>query len=291
MKKSFIITYTLLIALSACASTAPEDYLMVDGKGHSIRADPLWRYLSTGCPFEKLEAYVNNFYEPNWPSVTRHWELDGKFLYLLKIEDSQQNPYPLELLFSNYEDAPVRAIWFSGNVSYRFGESPVIQLNREYYEEEQVIRFIKGREVERFILNHRERWISYAKNIMGQHRPLAGFSPDIPEASSEANGLMTSFLKSAFAVITNPKDPPSKYCPMIWIEFQADLDDFEITEAHKKLSAYELLEAISTEMQVELRVTLTDRLVTYEIRPADLTQGVLETPEATDSSETDAPSS
>ena len=232
-----------------------------------VRADPLWRYLSTACPFEMLESYVNNFYEPNWPNLTRRWELKDTFLYLLKIENGKQEPYPLELLFPDYDGSPVRAKWFSGNVSFRLGDSPAIMLNREYYEEEQVIRFIKGREIERFVLNHRERWLSYARNIMGQYRPLAGFSPDIPEASSETEGLMAGFLNEAFAVITNPKEKPSIYCPEIWIEFQTDLDEFEVTEAHKTLSSYELLEAIAAETQSELSVSITNRLVIYTIRP------------------------
>jgi hypothetical protein len=290
MKKSLLFASALIIALSACASTTPEDHLVVDGEGHLIRADPLWRYLSTACPYEKLEAYVNNFYKPNWPNLTRYWELKGKFLHLLKIEDSEQKPYPLELLFSEYDGSPVRAKWFSGNVSYRLGESPIIQLNHEFYEEERVIRFVKGREVERFVINHRERWLSYARNIMDQYRPLAGFSPDIPEASSGGDGLMKGFLNEAFAVVTNPKGKPALYGPLIWINFQSDLDGFEITEAHKELSSYELLESIAAEMQSELSVTITNRLVTYEIRPADLTKSELEAPASAHSSETNTPS-
>jgi hypothetical protein len=267
MSRFWIIFFSMLVPLwGGAEQTHSEDYLEVDGQGHYIRADPLNRYLSSYCSMNRLEDYVNNFCIPFWPNYTRYWEVEDDQLYLVKIENSDRQQYPLELLFPQFEGGPVLANWFSGIVSYRKDDSPLIKLNREFYEEEDVIRFVNGKEVERFTINHRERWLSYARRIMDRYRPLAGFSPDIPEVSTNSPVLMNDFLAEAFAVVTHPKEKPSLYTPVIAIKFKTDLNDFKVTEALGELSSYELLERIAEETGSALNTTISNRVVTYEIR-------------------------
>jgi hypothetical protein len=266
MRRFWIIFFCLLMPLAGrAAQTHSEDYLEVDGEGHFIRADPLNRYLSSCCSMNRLEEDVDNFCVPFWPDFTRYWEIDDNKLYMVKIENSDGQQYPLELLFPQFEGQPVLANWFSGIVSYRKDDSPVIRLNREFYEEEHVIRFVNGKEVERFTTNHRERWISYARRIMDRYRPLAGFSPDIPEASTNSPVLMNDFLAEAFAVVTHPKEKPSLYTPVIAVRFEVDLNAFSVTETHGELSSYDLLESIAEETGTDLNISISNRVVTYEI--------------------------
>lgn len=265
-----------------------EDYVLIDGKTQTVRADPLYRYLSSACPEKMLDDYVANFCDPYWPNYSRYWEVRDNWLYLLKIETNDKKvEYTLDLLFPYYDSSPIQAVWFSGVLSYRSGDSPVIQLNREYYEEEDVIQFEKGRLIDRFKINHRDRWILYARRIMDKYRPLEGLSLDIhseiPMAAtnhvpdsvggqastnhvSDAEWGMVDYLQYAFSVVTHPKEKPTIYFPVIWIQFNADLDGLELTEAHQELSSYELLETIARETDSVLDVAVSNQLVTFEIR-------------------------
>jgi len=262
-----------------------EDHLMVDGEGRFVRADPLNRYLTYFCKEDRVDAYVNNFIDPYWPDYTRYWELKDKRLYLLKIEtDNKEVDYSLELLFPLYDGSPVEAKWFSGNVSSRLGDSPVIQLNREFFEEESVIRFVKGVEVERFVIDHRERWISYSKRLMDKHHLLAN-DPDSPDESLVVfpgdEGGMVEFLEDVFSPVTHPKEKPSIYYPVIDIEFNADLDDLQLTEAHRELSGYKLLETVAQETQTVLDVAISNRMVFFEIREPEAANSKSLAPSAT----------
>lgn len=271
MNKTIIIASILLLPLqSFTEETHAKDYLTLDGEGHYIRADPMYFFLSTGCRQDRLDNYVNNFCIPYWPNYTKYWELKDTSLYLVKIEANDGKEYPLELLFPSYDGSPIEAKWFSGNVSYRLGESPVIMLNREYYAEESVIRFFKGKEVGRFGIDHRERWISYARRIMDEHRPLEAYrtpegeSLEFPLAYPDSTGTMVDLLDVAFMVVTRPQKK-TLYCPLVDVRFNIDLDDFQLTEAHRTLSSYELLDAIAKETKSVLDVALSNRLVIYEI--------------------------
>lgn len=237
--------------------------MLIDGEGRFVRADPLNRYLTYFCKEDRLEEYVNNFVDPYWPDYTRYWELKDKRLYLLKIEtDNKEVEYPLDSLFPLYDGSPVEAKWFSGNVSSRLGDSPVIQLNREFFEEESVIRFVKGVEVERFVIDHRERWISYSKRLMDKHHLLDDDELEFPSSKGE----MVEFLEDVFSPVTHPKEKPSIYYPVIEIEFNANLDDLQLTEAYKELSGYKLLETVAKETQTVLDVAISNRMVFFEIR-------------------------
>lgn len=242
---------------------------MVDGVAQFIRADPLNRYLSVHCPYKKLEKYVNEFCLPNWPNYTKYWDLKDGILYLDRIETTAGKQYPIELLIPWYEGRPIKAHWFSGIVSYRKDDSPVIMLNREYYEEESVIRFIDGKEVERFTVNHRDRWLTYARRIMDEYYPMAGYSPDFLDVPDRAPGLVGRFLDEAFAIVTRPKEKQSNVCPRIAVQFNADVEDFRMTEAHSELSSYKLLEAIAVQTRTELSVSVSNRVVIYEIHEKD----------------------
>ncbi|MEN8255841.1 MAG: hypothetical protein ABFR33_10280 [Verrucomicrobiota bacterium] len=267
MKKSTILILCSLILPLWILAQQSEDYLMVDGEGRFVRADPLNRYLTYFCKEDRLDAYVNNFIDPYWPDYTRYWELKDKRLYLLKIEtDNKEVEYPLDLLFPLYDGSPVEAKWFSGNVSSRLGDSPVIQLNREFFEEESVIRFVKGVEVERFIIDHRERWISYSKRLMDKHHLLDDEELEFPGDSPSSNGGMVEFLEDVFFPVTNPKEKPSIYYPIVVIEFNADLEGLKLTEAHRELSGYKLLETVAEETQTDLNVAISNRVVIYEIK-------------------------
>lgn len=244
-----------------------EDYLMVDGQGHYIRADPLSRYLSIHCSYDSLKKYVETFCLTSWPNYTKYWKVQNGILYLERIENGQGEEYPLDKLFPWYEGRPLKAQWFSGIVSYRKDDSPVVTLNRDYYLEEHVIRFVEGREVERFTVNHRDRWLSYARRIMDEYYPLAGYSPDAIESS---RGQLTGLLKEAFSVVTHPEESSTQYCPVIAVEFNADITDLTITEAHGKMSSYELLEDIALQTETVLDTTISNRLVIYTIREADV---------------------
>ena len=274
-----------------------EDYVVVDGKGHFVRADPLYRYLCNGCREDRLDEYVKKFCDPYWPDYTRYWEVKNRRLYLLKIEtDNKEVEYPLASLFPSYDGSPILATWFSGILSYRSGDSPVIQLNRTYYEEEDVIQVEKGLVIKTFKIDHRERWISYSKRLMEKFRPLEGYNPDfLKDASGSDEGLVVSnnvpgsvegaegsddipvpeegmveFLEHAFSVVTHPPEKPSVYYPIIRINFNADLEALQLTEAHGELTADQLLEAIVKETQTVMDVTVSNQLVIYEIKESEL---------------------
>ncbi|RKX43455.1 MAG: hypothetical protein DRP64_08160 [Verrucomicrobia bacterium] len=268
---TLLILCSLILPLWILAEQS-EDHLIVDGKGQFVRADPLNRYLSNFCKEERLDAYIDNFCVPHWPDYTRYWELKDKRLYLLKIAgDKTEEEYPLELLFPLYDGSPVEAKWFTGIVSSRLGDSPVIQLNREFYEEESVIRFVKGKEVERFTIDHRERWISYSKRLMDKHHLLADHDLEFPGDSLDTDGGMVEFLEDVFSPVTHPSDKPSKYYPVIEIEFNADLDGLKLKEAHRGLSGYELLETVAEETRTVLDVAISNRMVFFEIREPEAT--------------------
>jgi len=286
MKKSALLILCSLILPLWTLAEQSEDYLVVDGEGCFVRADPLNRYLTYFCKEDRVEEYVNNFIDPYWPDYTRYWELKDKQLYLVKIAtDNKEVEYSLELLFPLYDGSPIKAKWFSGIVSSRLADSPVIQLNREFYEEESVIRFVKGVEVERFILDHRERWISYSKRLMDKHHLLADaeleFPGDSPGDSSSSDGRMVEFLKDVFSPVTHPKDKPSIYYPIIEIEFNADLDGLELKEAHRELSGYKLLETVAEETQTVLDVAISNRMVFFEIRESEVAAHGSSVPPAT----------
>ena len=84
-KTTTLILCSLMLPLWIFAQQA-EDYVVVDGKGHFVRADPLYRYLCNGCREDRLDEYVKKFCDPYWPDYTRYWEVKNRRLYLLKIE-------------------------------------------------------------------------------------------------------------------------------------------------------------------------------------------------------------
>lgn len=298
-----LILCSLILPLWIFAQQA-EDYVVIDGKGHFVRADPLYRYLNNMSQQKLLDDYVNNFCEPYWPDYTRYWEIKNGRLYLLKIEtDNKEVEYPLGLLFPGYDGSPVRAVWFSGILSYRSGDSPVIQLNREYYEEEEVVRMVNGVVHERFKIDHRERWISYSKRLMEKYRPLIDYNPDSPNGAPPgpeegmvvsnnvpgSEGGMVEFLEDAFSVVTHPPEKPSVYFPIIRIKFNADLEGLQLTKAHGELTSYTLLEAIVTETQTVLDVTVSNQLVIYEIKENELEKTGALTSRVTDHAESAPP--
>ncbi len=278
MKKTATLIIGSLILPLWILAQQTEDHLMVDGEGRFVRADPLNRYLTYFCKEDRVDAYVNNFIDPYWPDYTRYWELKDKRLYLVKIEtDNKEVEYSLDLLFPLYDGSPIEAKWFSGNVSSRLGDSPVIQLNREFFEEESVIRFVKGVEVERFVIDHRERWISYSKRLMDKHHLLDDDELVFPGP----NGGVVEFLEDVFSPVTHPKEKPSVYYPVIDIEFNADLDDLQLTEAHRELSGYKLLETVAQETQTVLDVAISNRMVFFEIKEPEVAKSKSLPPPAT----------
>ena len=271
MKKTAILACSLILSLQAFALPQTEDYLVMGDEGHFIRADPLNKYLRKSCKDELLRAYVNNFSIPYSPDYTRYWEIKDNRLYLLKIEtDNKEVAYPLELLFPLYDGKPVEAKWFSGILSHRLGDSPVIRLNRDYYEEESVLRLVNGVVVERFATNHRERWISYARRIMENHYPLLHADPDRLGNPRGVKGGMAVFLDDAFSVVTKPEEEPPACCPIIKIEFNADLEGFHLKESHREFSCQELLEAVAEETQTVLDVAISNRMVIYVIKETEM---------------------
>jgi hypothetical protein len=291
MKKAAILILCNLILPLWLVAQQVEDYVVVDGKGHFVRADLLYRYLAKMSQKQLLDDYVNNFCVPYWPDYTRYWEIKDKWLYLVKIEtDDKKVEYPLDLLFPDYDGSPVKATWFSGIMSYRSGDSPVIQLNREYYQEEEVVRMIDGKVAERSRVDHRERWISYAMRLMDKFRPLEGDSPGFPVGGPNYEGDMVEFLENAFSVVTHPEEEPSVYFPIIQVEFNADLEDLQLTEAHKELTSYNLLEAIARETQTVLGVAVSNQVVIFEIKENESAKSESPTPGDTDPDEGGTPS-
>ena len=281
----------LLQPWAGAERTQAEDVLLVDGEEQYIRADPLNRYLSVHCPYKKLERYVNEFCLPNWPNYTKYWVLKDGILYLERIETTQGKQYPLELLIPWYEGRLLKAHWFSGIVSYRKDDSPKIMLNREYYLEENVIRFVDGKEVERFTINHRERWLTYARRIMDEYYPAAGYSPDVLKGTDGVPVRVVDFLDEAFSIVTRPKKQPH-VCPVIDVRFNADVEDFRLTEAHGGLSSYKLLEAIAMQTRTDLSVSVSNRVVIYEIHEKDaVTATPLDSPASAAETEDDTPAS
>ncbi len=267
MKKTAVLICSLILSLQVFASPAhSEDYLVVDGQGHFVRADPLFRYLSKYCNKDRLQDYVDNFCVPNGPNYTRHWEVKGHWFCLVKIENDKGEEYPLDLLFPDYDGSPVKARWYSGILSYQLGDSPVIQLNREYYEEESVIRIYQGEVTERFVTNHKERWISYSKRLLNKYRPLASGELELPTASSGSHEQMAEFLVDVFSPTTSPEDEPSEYYPTVEIKFKADLTGLQLTEAHRELTGQKLLETIAEETHADLEVAVSNRTVIYVIK-------------------------
>ncbi len=269
MKKAIALVYCLALPFLVCASpNHSDDYLVVGGKGYFIRANPLDTFLSHSCKKEWLKEYVDNFCNPYRPEYTRYWKIEDDRLYLVKIETNgpEKIQYPLEKLFTHYEGKPMFAKWFTGTLSYQDNDSPIIHLNHDYYEEEAVIRIVKGVVVEQFKVNHRERWISYAQRLMEKDHPLANIDLDAPDKARNRPGGMNQFLDDAFAVVTHPEEKPSaNYYPTIQIHLNANLDDFQLKEAYKKLSSYELLETIAKETGNKLTVSLSGTTVVYEI--------------------------
>lgn len=273
MKRTLIFFCSLILSLLAHAKPLQsEDYVDFGEEGHYVRADPLNKYLTYFCAAERLEAYVNDFCVPYWPDYTRYWEIRYGRLYLVRIAANDEDvEYPLELLFPRYDGTPILAEWFSGILSYQLGDSPVIELNREFFEEESVVRLIKGKVVERFTTNHKERWISYAKRIMDNQYPLAGIALEFPGDSPPAKGWMAEFLADVYRPITHPHEKPSIYYPLIDIEFNADLEDFKPTRDHQALTGYELLETIARETGTVLDVAVSNRLVVCSINEGEAT--------------------
>jgi len=266
MKTTTILAICGLVLPLWISAQQTEDYLDMGDEGHFIRADPLNKYLSCFCKEDLLEKYVDTFCIPYWPDYTRYWELKDKRLYLVKIEtDNQEVEYPLDLLFPQYDGSPIHAKWFSGIVSYRKGDSPAIQLNREFHEEESVVQFYKGVEIERFVTNHKDRWISYATRIMERYHPLDGTDPIPPGGYPADEGGMVEYLADVLSIVTN-REKPSSFNPIIQVEFTGDLDGFQLTEAHRELSCYGLLKAVAEETQAILDATVTNRVVVYRIR-------------------------
>ena len=243
-----------------------EDVLTVDGEQHFIRADPLYRYFQRHADPDAVEAYVENFAVPNWPNYTKYWELrDGK-LYLVRIVGADGGEYPLELIYPPYKGSPILAFWYSGIVSYRKDDSPTIMLNHEYYVEERVIRFLRGVEVERLEINHRDRWLSYARRIMDEFRPLADYAPAAETAAGTTNRVsVADTLTRAYRIVTHPKDGQSPYCPLIQVRFSADVENFKLSEELRDLSCYELLETIADQTGTALNVSVSNQVVIYAI--------------------------
>jgi hypothetical protein len=260
------ITGLLLILSAWVPAQQVEDAVYIEGEPHLVRADPLYRYLVNSCTQEMLEDYIDNFSDPYWPNITRTWIIEDGKLYLVRIETRDKKvQYPLKQLFPRYDGKPIFAEWFTGIMSYRSGDSPVIQLNREYYEEEEVIQLRKGVVVETYKVNHRERWIADSRRIMDQYRPLANpprrADPDKPPPEEGT----VEYLEYAFHRVMHPEDGPSFYLPLIVIEFNADVDDLKLTEADKQLTSYNLLQRIAENTGNVLNVAVSNRAVVYAI--------------------------
>ena len=56
-KTNTLILCSLMLPLWIFAQQA-EDHVVVDGKGHYVRADPLYRYLCNGCREDLLDEYI-----------------------------------------------------------------------------------------------------------------------------------------------------------------------------------------------------------------------------------------
>ena len=266
MKKTVILLCSLIFSVQVFSATQSEDYLVLDNKGYFIRADPLNVYLSHACRVERVEKYVDEFCVPNWPNYTRYWEIIDNRLYLVKIENDKGEAYSFESLFYKYQGGSVWAKWFTGILSYRRNNSPIIDLNHEYYEEESVIRIVKGMVIKTFETNHKERWISYSNRLLEKQYPVAQGGQSRSRGSSKSTGWMNEFLLEAFVGVTNPEEKPSKYYPIVQIDLTANLDEFLWKEAHRELSCYELLTLIAKETETVLDITISNRVVIYEIK-------------------------
>jgi hypothetical protein len=101
---------------------------------------------------------------------------------------------------------------------------------------------------------------------------------------------MVEFLENAFSVVTHPEEEPSVYFPIIQVEFNADLEDLQLTEAHKELTSYNLLEAIAKETQTVLGVAVSNQVVIFEIKENESAKSESPTPSVTDPDEGGTPS-
>lgn len=264
MKRTVILLCSFIFSVQVFSVTQSEDYLVVDNKGYFIRADPLNVYLSHACLAERVEKYVNEFCIPHWPDYTRYWEIVDDRLYLVKIENDKKEAYSFHALFYQYQEGPVWAKWFTGILSYRKGNSPIIELNHEYYEEELVIRVVKGVVTKTFEMNHKDRWISYSNRLLEKQYPMV--RDDQSRDSSKPTGWMNEFLLESFVGVTHPEEKPSKYYPIVQIDLTANLDGFQWKEDHRELSCYELLKLVARETDTILDITISNRMVIYEIR-------------------------
>ena len=275
LKKAALFLCGLTVSFSVYAADHSEDFLNVNGERHYIRANPLNKYLSHFCKHERLEKYVEGFCVPNWPNYTRHWEIKNDRLYIIKIETSKGTQYPFHSLFYKYEGMPVFANWFSGILSYRRGNSPELQLNHLYYEEETVVRISDGIVTEIFEMNHRQRWIEYSNRLLEEYFPLrpendlsAGMDEDAKITNPDAAPIertMTEFWANAFYYTAPPKEKLSRYYPSARVEINANLDHIPFEEDYRELSSFELLKLVTLEDHISLDMHISNSIVVYTI--------------------------
>ena len=275
IKKIALLFCGLTLSFSVYAADHSEDFLTVNGEGHYIRANPLNKYLSHFCKNERLEKYVEGFCVPNWPNYTRHWEVKNSQLYIVKVETNKGNQYSFDELFYKYDGTPVFANWYSGILSYRRGNSPKLQLNHLYYEEEMVLRISDGIVTEIFEMNHRDRWIEYSYRLLEEYFPLrhendlsAGIDAEALVTNPEAAPIkrtMTEFWANAFYYTAPPKEKLSRYYPSARVVINANLDHIQFEEFYRELSSLELLKVVTQEDHLSLDMSISDSIVVYTI--------------------------
>jgi len=160
MKNLMIVLFILMLSGNASATAQFPDYLFYKGERFPIFSNPLESYFNAKNPRpSNLFAYSCT---ACWRGYVATWKIEGGYLYLTKLNEgtcaSDSEEIPLSKIFPR-EDAPVKAVWFSGTLRIPQGKQ-LQYVHMGYgsvYEKELLLTIEKGRLIKEDVIDNTKK--------------------------------------------------------------------------------------------------------------------------------------
>ena len=160
MKNVTIVMILLLVPMHAFATAQMPDRILYQGETYPLFTEPLERYLSENRL--RTKELFFSVCTACWRGYVATWEVKENYLYITKLVEGTCRPDAKEIPLANIfpgQTAPVKAIWFSGDLRIPQGE--IIRYERRgygaVYGREVYLTIKNGRIVNEMIIENTKR--------------------------------------------------------------------------------------------------------------------------------------
>ncbi|MDF7827053.1 hypothetical protein P4B35_23725 [Pontiellaceae bacterium B12227] len=271
MKKILILIFVVLFTLHTQATIQFGDILVVDGEKHSMSTYPLYEYLDYFASSKPdFGLYFNSRSTACYRGYIATWEISDGILYLIKIQDQDlKQTYPLNTLFPTTGTQPVKAEWFSGFLSLHKGKS--IDHWGAKGERELLYRINSGDVAEKFIVDHKKRWITQASEVLeawhpfGTNAPVCSFKNYEGTREDFSDNLNMMAELAMIGVDEGLLSSKIDLEPRLKFISEIDSTHFRLTENHRGMSCLQFLNAIAKETSNALVIDVKEGYVVFKI--------------------------